>query len=62
MDDHVRPDACGDVSSEITSSSRNFLTDSMDRTYNGAFIISILLGLGTGEVLFGRIAPTGVTH
>lgn len=27
----------------------------MYRTFNGAYIISVILGLGTGEVLVGRI-------
>lgn len=31
-------------------------------TFNAAYIISIILGLGVGEVLFGRIAPGPSTH
>jgi len=31
-------------------------------TFNGGLIISIILGLGAGEVLFGRLAFAGVTH
>jgi len=31
-------------------------------TFNGGFIASILLGLGAGEVLFGRLAFTGIAH
>lgn len=34
----------------------------MNRTFNAGFILSILLGLGTGEVLFGRLAFAGVAH
>ena len=33
---------------------RNF-NASVYRTFNGAYIISIILGLGVGELLFGRI-------
>ncbi|KIM33897.1 hypothetical protein M408DRAFT_13618 [Serendipita vermifera MAFF 305830] len=31
-------------------------------TFNAGFIIAILVGLGTGEVLFGRLAYTSFSH
>lgn len=45
----------------ITCRSRRSLTLSF-RTFNAGYIISILVGLGLGEILFGRISAVVPKH